>query len=154
MATNLLRATARPIRVRLGLGLLVSFAMSCALAGISPPVLLAATPSSYTVESTAAPVHVPDIWDFIFGYEIHSPCDECTGVPEFGFAACCGQHDIAYGVGGTWQDRLQADRALRNCIWNSGEPFLALIYYLGVRLFGWLFYNFLPASPLKKRKAK
>lgn len=148
------RANARPRHLRTGLLFAFSFVLALGLPGISPAPLQAATPYSSVLVSSTEPVHEPNIWDFIFGYEIHTECDECTGVPEFNIAHCCAQHDIAYESGGTWQDRLTDDRVFRNCIWQNGEPVLAIIYFLGVRAFGWIFWKYMPAPPLRKRQQK
>ncbi|BAU40033.1 hypothetical protein [Ralstonia phage RSP15] len=54
--------------------------------------------------------------------------------------SCCYKHDEAYGPEGTGS-RLEADRALRDCIRNQGHPVKAQIYYIAVRLFGWIFFK-------------
>lgn len=60
----------------------------------------------------------------------------CTGVPDFDFGYCCDAHDICYCAGGTEADRKECDLQLKDCIRDSGHPFLAIIYYAGVRLLG------------------
>ncbi|MBI5208264.1 MAG: FAD-binding oxidoreductase [Candidatus Firestonebacteria bacterium] len=54
---------------------------------------------------------------------------------------CCLNHDIAYWKGGTFEERLQADKALRDCILEkTGDLILAEIVYKGVRFGGsWIF---------------
>ena len=48
---------------------------------------------------------------------------------------CCFEHDIAYWKGGTEEERLKADIALRDCIIEkTGNKELADIMYSGVRL--------------------
>lgn len=50
---------------------------------------------------------------------------------------CCLEHDIAYWQGGTEDERLAADEALRDCVLDrSGDARLAEAMYLGVRMGG------------------
>jgi hypothetical protein len=49
---------------------------------------------------------------------------------------CCIRHDLAYWKGGTYEERLTADKALRNCVANIGEPEIAEIMLAGVRVGG------------------
>ena len=67
---------------------------------------------------------------------------QCSFAPDLDIGFCCDAHDEAYQRGGSRRDRLAADRELRYCLWRAGRPLAAQIYYLGVRLFGWLFFNF------------
>lgn len=56
---------------------------------------------------------------------------------------CCFEHDLIYWRGGTEQERLQADLALRECvIEKTGNTRLADLMFDGVRLGGSpYFYN-------------
>ena len=56
---------------------------------------------------------------------------------------CCFEHDIAYWMGGTREERLAADIALRECILEkTGSQELAELMYEGVRFGGSpYFYN-------------
>lgn len=50
---------------------------------------------------------------------------------------CCLAHDLAYWRGGTWEDRLQADRELLACVQGaSGSRELAELMFAGVRVGG------------------
>jgi hypothetical protein len=49
---------------------------------------------------------------------------------------CCIHHDIAYWKGGTEQEKLISDKALRSCIAKKGYPKIASLYYVAVRQFG------------------
>jgi hypothetical protein len=50
---------------------------------------------------------------------------------------CCLTHDLAYWQGGTDDDRLAADRALRACVEaRTDDPLLARLVYAGVRIGG------------------
>lgn len=50
---------------------------------------------------------------------------------------CCLAHDLAYWRGGTADERLAADDALRACVRAStGSPLLARIMHAGVRTAG------------------
>jgi hypothetical protein len=50
--------------------------------------------------------------------------------------SCCVEHDKRYWMGGTWQERLQADRDLRACVARMGRPEIADIMLGGVRVGG------------------
>ena len=50
--------------------------------------------------------------------------------------ACCTVHDIAYWQGGTAEQRLQADRVLKQCVNAVGEPTIASLMFAGVRVGG------------------
>jgi len=49
---------------------------------------------------------------------------------------CCTVHDRAYWQGGTYDERVAADRALRVCVASVGEPEVAAIMLAGVRVGG------------------
>jgi hypothetical protein len=49
---------------------------------------------------------------------------------------CCVRHDLAYWKGGTYQDRLDADLALEQCVAKAGEPDIAAVMLRGVRAGG------------------
>ncbi|MBD3670672.1 MAG: hypothetical protein HUJ29_07850 [Gammaproteobacteria bacterium] len=49
---------------------------------------------------------------------------------------CCIKHDFAYWKGGTYEQRLQADKELKQCVASLGEEDLAALMYAGVRLGG------------------
>lgn len=64
-------------------------------------------------------------------------------INEEDWCSCCFDHDIAYWKGGTEEERLAADIALRECILEkTGNAELAELLYTGVRLGGSpYFYN-------------
>ena len=62
--------------------------------------------------------------------------DGCTLAPAFNFLHCCDKHDTRYWAGGTADERLQADRSLRECVAAAGHEVLSDVYYLGVRFGG------------------
>ncbi len=49
---------------------------------------------------------------------------------------CCTEHDKAYWAGGTYQQRKQADIALKQCVTAVGEPQIAQLMLAGVRVGG------------------
>ena len=49
---------------------------------------------------------------------------------------CCIAHDKKYWAGGTYGERLQADRELRDCVAAVGEPAIAALMLAGVRVGG------------------
>ncbi len=69
--------------------------------------------------------------------------DGCSLFPDRSYitkadwCSCCLAHDLAYWRGGTEQDRLNADIALKNCVQQSTKnPVLANLMFEGVRLGG------------------
>ena len=53
---------------------------------------------------------------------------------------CCVVHDLAYWLGGTAEERKDADQALKNCVADVDEPQIAKLMLAGVRVGGtpWL----------------
>ena len=49
---------------------------------------------------------------------------------------CCVEHDKAYWRGGSYQERLVADQKLRDCVAETGQPFIGEIMLGGVRAGG------------------
>ena len=49
---------------------------------------------------------------------------------------CCTKHDKAYWQGGTYNERREADKELRRCVANVGEPAIAALMLAGVRVGG------------------
>jgi hypothetical protein len=49
---------------------------------------------------------------------------------------CCQDHDYTYWKGGTYQERLTADKKLRECVTAVGEPIIANLMLAGVRVGG------------------
>ncbi len=49
---------------------------------------------------------------------------------------CCTRHDLAYWQGGTRDERLKADRDLKACVAEAGEPGIAELMLAGVRVGG------------------
>lgn len=49
---------------------------------------------------------------------------------------CCIQHDYDYWQGGTYQQRLMSDHALKTCVTDVGEPEIAMLMLAGVRVGG------------------
>ena len=68
--------------------------------------------------------------------------DGCSSFPDGTlkqktlWLSCCQQHDLEYWRGGTYQERLQSDIALKVCVSNVGEPEIALLMLAGVRVGG------------------
>ena len=75
--------------------------------------------------------------------------DGCTLFPdsslisEKDWCSCCFEHDIAYWQGGTEEERLKADEALRDCVLEkTDDENLSKVIYKGVRFGGSpYFYN-------------
>lgn len=68
--------------------------------------------------------------------------DGCSSFPEGPpnnpdkWRNCCLQHDQAYWLGGTYQQRKQADTELESCIEQVENRVLAKIMWAGVRVGG------------------
>lgn len=69
--------------------------------------------------------------------------DGCSRFPDRNpiarkdWCSCCVVHDLAYWRGGSEQQRLQADQALKACVeQTTGDAQLAQTMYLGVRAGG------------------
>jgi hypothetical protein len=68
--------------------------------------------------------------------------DGCSAFPDGTFAqnklwlSCCTAHDYAYWQGGTYEERLIADKQLQQCVFNVGEPQIANLMLTGVRVGG------------------
>jgi hypothetical protein len=50
--------------------------------------------------------------------------------------SCCSTHDLAYWQGGTYQQRVDADQELKQCVEKVGEPLIAALMLAGVRVGG------------------
>lgn len=49
---------------------------------------------------------------------------------------CCTTHDLAYWKGGTYQERVDADNLLHQCVASVGEQLVAKLMLAGVRVGG------------------
>jgi hypothetical protein len=66
--------------------------------------------------------------------------DGCSCWPDHDWVECCVEHDLVYWMGGTAEERRQADLKMKQCVAEKGFPTIAEIMYIGVRLGGvyWL----------------
>ncbi|MBA6352898.1 hypothetical protein [Colwellia sp. BRX9-1] len=68
--------------------------------------------------------------------------DGCSSFPDGTFdhkelwLSCCTAHDYAYWQGGTYEERLVADKELHQCVSKTGEPQIAKLMLAGVRVGG------------------
>ena len=68
--------------------------------------------------------------------------DGCSAFPDGGpqqkdlWLDCCIAHDRAYWLGGTYTQREAADEHLRQCVQEVGEPAVAALMLIGVRVGG------------------
>lgn len=68
--------------------------------------------------------------------------DGCSAFPDGTFEqntlwlSCCVSHDLAYWQGGTYQQRKDADIALKECVAKVGEKQIANLMLAGVRVGG------------------
>ena len=70
----------------------------------------------------------------------HPGVDHCSMWFDGDWAHLCKLHDLRYAKGGSYQDRLHADRELRDGVAKSGPEWWrkpnAWLMYAGVRVFG------------------
>ena len=66
--------------------------------------------------------------------------DGCSCWPDGDWLECCVNHDLLYWIGGTREERKDADQELRKCVTEKGHPIVGQVMYLGVRIGGvwWL----------------
>jgi len=68
--------------------------------------------------------------------------DGCSAFPDGTpkekqlWLACCTKHDLAYWQGGSYDERLRADKSLRQCVATVGKPHIAKLMLAGVRVGG------------------
>jgi hypothetical protein len=62
--------------------------------------------------------------------------DGCSLWPDSVWVECCVSHDTVYWIGGTSEERIQADRELSQCVSSTGHPVIGSIMYYGVRVGG------------------
>ena len=68
--------------------------------------------------------------------------DGCSAFPDGSlqqkqlWLSCCTLHDFAYWKGGTYDERLSADQALKKCVEKIGKPKVAALMLAGVRVGG------------------
>jgi len=68
--------------------------------------------------------------------------DGCSAFPDGSiqhkelWLACCTEHDFSYWKGGTYQERLIADKTLQACVAKIGRKKTASIMLAGVRVGG------------------
>ncbi len=69
--------------------------------------------------------------------------DGCTFAPDNSLMSshpslykCCERHDVWYWMGGSWKERLYADRELASCIARYTTYPVAMVYYWAVRMAG------------------
>lgn len=68
--------------------------------------------------------------------------DGCSAFPDGTYQhkalwlKCCTAHDLAYWQGGTYDERVDADKALKQCVADIGEPNIAKLMLAGVRVGG------------------
>lgn len=64
----------------------------------------------------------------------------CNYLPDGNWQESCVEHDKKYREGGWAIARLKADVGLLKGIWANGNPFAAILYFIGVRFGGmWAF---------------
>jgi hypothetical protein len=64
----------------------------------------------------------------------------CTWWPDGNYHSCWATHDLAYWHGGSWRDRLAADRELAACVLRVRGMGMAAVMYVGVRFGGAFFW--------------
>lgn len=66
--------------------------------------------------------------------------DGCSCWPDGDWLECCVTHDLLYWMGGTRQERKNADLELKKCVTGTGHPVVGQAMFIGVRIGGvwWL----------------
>ncbi len=66
--------------------------------------------------------------------------DGCSCWPDGEWLECCVEHDVLYWLGGSREERKQADINLQKCVRQKGHPITGKIMYYGARIGGvyWL----------------
>ncbi|MFL0797743.1 MAG: FAD-binding oxidoreductase [Cellvibrionaceae bacterium] len=91
-----------------------------------------------TVLLTSLPAYSDTLKPFI--------SDGCSAFPEGTleenqlWLTCCTQHDYDYWKGGTYEQRLDSDNRLRQCVSGLGEPFIGALMQAGVFVGGSAFW--------------
>lgn len=119
---------------------IVAFAFAWVIAGLT-----ACTPSSHTVEpykgdAQAAAELEGRALAFCGAFDLPSRpfvTDGCSMWPDGGWGQCCVEHDIPYWCGGSREQRLEADRRLRECVADRSGSLMAWMMFLGVRVGGY-----------------
>lgn len=52
------------------------------------------------------------------------------------WAECCFVHDMSYWLGGSKDDRIAADKQLKQCVKEASDSFNGFLMYIGVRMGG------------------
>lgn len=87
-------------------------------------------------------------------------CGVCGVRPPFfdKFQACCELHDAMYNEGGDGKARFRADkRLIVDMVNRSMGTWLMMwcfVYYVAVRMFGWLFFNYKASPPYPSPKVR
>lgn len=63
--------------------------------------------------------------------------DGCSSSPDGSWVECCIEHDFAYWCGGSYEERVEADRVLGECVAEKGYGTLhGALTELGVKIGG------------------
>ncbi len=71
-----------------------------------------------------------------FKSDFCSAWPEGQGTDPTQWADCCFTHDLHYWLGGSQEERKEADKELRSCVKLTGASIASFLMYLGVRLGG------------------
>ena len=97
--------------------------------------------------------------------------DGCSAFPDGTFTqqelwlSCCTAHDYTYWQGGTYDERVTADKELQQCVAKVGQPEIAALMLAGVRVggtpllpttfrwgYGWSYPRWYQALTLEEKK--
>lgn len=84
----------------------------------------------------ATPVTLADIALAAFSSDGCSNFPDGTYEQETLWHNCCVTHDLAYWLGGSYEQRLKADAELEQCVKQLNQPFTATLMLAGVRAGG------------------
>lgn len=102
-------------------------------------VMLTSAACASTLRGSSSPLPTPDSQSQLTS-QASLVSDGCTWFPEGSWHACCVQHDERYFIGGSFRQKLAADRGLASCVSRAGHPLVGSLMFLGTQLGGlpWL----------------
>ena len=96
------------------------------------------TPEPYASDSRAARLLAAEAAGLCEGVpEFDFVTDGCSASPDGSWVECCIEHDFSYWCGGSYEERVEADRVLGECVAEKGYgTFHGAITELGVKIGG------------------
>lgn len=123
----------------------LSFPIAGVAFGLALAGLAACSPSSHTVEpyqsdaqaAVELEARAAAFCDVSYPPSRPFVTDGCSMWLDGRWGQCCVEHDIPYWCGGNRQQRLEADRKLRECVAAASGGLMGWTMFLGVRVGGY-----------------